>query len=117
MIYVVCVTGTTLHVVSSVGSTWNSQNLTVSCLHCHTSLSLIFSKVFENLQNIPVFLKMFCLYTLWRDNNDFVGFRSLHTLGIYGMDIREKEPNTRRSGYKPLALLRIDLLGSLKCPM
>ena len=31
--------------------------------------------------------------------------------------IRKKESDTTRSGYKALALLQIDLLGSLTCPM
>ena len=47
------------------------------------------------------------------DNDDFVGFRSLRAQGIYVWTIREKESDTRRSGYKPLALLLIDLLASL----
>ena len=53
----------------------------------------------------------------YRDDDDFVGFRSLHALGIMVWTITEKESDTRIDGYKPLALLRIDLLGSLMCPV
>ena len=54
------------------------------------------------------------------DDDDFVGFGSLCALGIdiyIVWTIREKESNTRRSGYKPRPLLRIDLLGSFTCPV
>ena len=43
-----------------------------------------------------------------------VGLQSLCTLSVYGIKtIREKQQDTRRSRYKPLALLQVDLLGFL----